>query len=68
MSSSYQCPCKGCTKRVLYCHTSCPEYIGWAESNETLKMERAKHEAVERALQDTSVKRALNFRKKRRKY
>lgn len=67
MSNPQQCPCKGCTKRILYCHTTCPEYICWAEANEALKMERAKYEAVERALQDTSVKRSMNLRKRRRK-
>ena len=63
--SSPLCPCKGCTKRILHCHATCPEYILWAESNEALKIERAKHAAVERALQDTSVQRAMKLRKRR---
>ena len=68
MSSPYLCPCKGCTKRILYCHSTCPEYICWAAANEALRMERAKREAAERAFQDASVKRAINLRKKRRRY
>lgn len=25
------CPCKGCTKRHLRCHSTCEEYLEWKE-------------------------------------
>lgn len=25
-----KCPCKGCEKRKIGCHTNCPDYGAWA--------------------------------------
>lgn len=56
-----QAPCKDCTKRELYCHGRCEEYIAYKEQrNAELEEEhRRKEEAYQRVMYIRSSKKRM---------
>ena len=37
MFSRNDCPCLGCTKRTITCHSDCKEYSEWCDKLESMK-------------------------------
>ena len=41
MSSNSTCKCKGCTKRTIGCHATCPDYISFKKEREEILRKKA---------------------------
>lgn len=65
-----KCPCRGCERRKIGCHTSCPEYGAWAAEIIQRREARARDKEtriMREGLRKSLVKKAARQRQWREK-
>lgn len=62
-----KCPCKGCAKRAIHCHSNCTEgYKEWREELDAINSERKKWNQVKGISRDQELKYRRNLKEGRK--